>query len=218
MKIAAIKNHPAEGLGYIEQILNDKGIEFEYIEAYKEMKEVDCDAIIILGGPMGVYEADKYPFLKREMEYIRKTFREKPILGICLGAQLIAAALGAKVYPFVKEVGWRKVVRVSKHEVFDGLPDELEVFQWHGDTFDLPEGARLIYAGDEVRNQAFVLERAVAIQFHLEMTLELIRDWLEKSKLKEEEKTLILQESVEKIEEHNRICELFMSNFINFIH
>ncbi len=216
MKLAAIKNHPDEGLGYIEEILNNKGIEFEYIEAYKQQELPECDAIIILGGPMGVYESEKYPYLKWEMDIISKLYNSRPILGICLGAQLIAASLGSKVYPYKKEVGWCTVKRVKSHEVFEGLPDVMEVFQWHGDTFDLPEGADLIYTGDLVKNQCFVAEKAVAMQFHLEMTYDLIKKWLEKSDLSEGEKEKILEESKEKIGEHNKLCEKFIDNFIKF--
>ncbi len=217
MRIAAIKNHPDEGLGYIEDILKEKGIEFIYIEAYDRTELVESDALIILGGPMGVYEADKYPYLKWEMDLISKVYAKMPVLGICLGAQLIAAALGARVYPYIKEIGCRYVEKVSEHELFANLPEKMEVFQWHGDTFDLPENAKLVYAGEEVKNQCFVAGKAIAMQFHLEMTYELIKSWLEKSKLKEDEKKRILEESKEKIKNHNKLCEKFMDNFVEFI-
>ena len=103
---------------------------------------------------MGVYEADKYPFLRWEMDVIRKNYTKKPILGVCLGAQLIAGALGSRVYPYIREIGWRTVEKVS--ERFD-LPPKIEVFQWHGDTFDLPQNAELIYAGKEVETSALLL-------------------------------------------------------------
>ncbi len=211
MIVAAIKNHPTEELGYIEEVFRRKGIEYYYVEAYEKTEIGDFDALVILGGPMGVYEADKYPFLNWEIELIAKNYREKPILGICLGAQLIAAALGSKVYPYIKEIGWRRVRRVSDAP----LPEEIEVFQWHRDTFDLPSDARLIYIGDEVRNQCFVAGKAFALQFHVEMTLEMIEDWVSKSKLSEEEKEKILSESKRKIEEHNRLCELFVDAFLS---
>ncbi len=157
---------------------------------------------------MGVYEADKYPFLSWEMDVIRKNYTKKPILGVCLGAQLIAGALGSRVYPYIREIGWRTVEKVS--ERFD-LPPKIEVFQWHGDTFDLPQNAELIYAGKEVRNQCFITGKAIAMQFHVEMTLELIEKWLSTEKtLSDDEKRKILEESKDKIEEYHKLCEKFV--------
>ncbi|MBO8179474.1 MAG: gamma-glutamyl-gamma-aminobutyrate hydrolase family protein [Archaeoglobus sp.] len=210
MIIAAIKNHPAEGLGYLEEIFSKEGVEFYYVEAYSNPKIADFDALVILGGPMGVYEAEKYPFLKWEMELVRKMYRDKPVFGICLGAQLIAAALGARVYPYIREVGWRKVRRIADVP----LPEEIEVFQWHGDTFDLPENARLIYEGEEVRNQCFIVDKAFAMQFHIEMTFELIEKWVSREKtLSEDEKRKIIEESREKIKAHNELCKKFVEFF-----
>ncbi|AIG98156.1 type 1 glutamine amidotransferase [Archaeoglobus fulgidus] len=211
MIFAAIKNHPAEGLGYLEEVLSREGVDYYYVEAYSETKMADFDAIVILGGPMGVYEAEKYPFLKWEMDLIRKTYREKPVMGICLGAQLIAASLGGRVYPYIREIGWRRVRRVADVP----LPDEIEVFQWHGDTFDLPRNAELIYEGEEVKNQCFIAEKALGLQFHVEMTLELIEKWVSKDKtLSEEEKKRIVEESREKIKAHNELCEKFVEFFL----
>ncbi len=210
MIVAAIKNHPAEGLGYLEEVFSREGVDFFYVEAYSDTKIADFDALVILGGPMGVYEAEKYPFLNWEMKLIRKTYREKPVLGICLGAQLIAAALGGRVYPYIREIGWRRVRRVADVP----LPDEIDVFQWHGDTFDLPENAELIYEGDEVKNQCFLCDKALALQFHVEVTLELIEKWVSSEKtLGEEEKKKIIEESKRKIEDHNRLCEKFVDFF-----
>lgn len=212
MKVAAIKNHPAEGLGYIEDVFKDRGIEYYYVEAYREMQLGEFDALVILGGPMGVYEAEKYPFLRWEMDLIRNNYKDKPVLGICLGAQLIAAALGGRVYKYIREIGWKKVWKVSDRF---NLPDVIEVFQWHGDTFDLPN-AELIYAGKDVKNQCFVVEKAIGMQFHVEMTLELIEDWVSNPKagLSSEERKRILKESERKIEEHNRLCEDFVDLFL----
>ncbi|WP_202320505.1 type 1 glutamine amidotransferase [Archaeoglobus neptunius] len=213
MKVAAIKNHPAEGLGYIETVFEKRGVEYYYVEAYENASIDEFDALVILGGPMGVYEADKYPFLKWEMELIRKIYSEKPIFGICLGAQLIAAALGGRVYPHIREVGWKKVRKVSSAVPF---PEEIEVFQWHGDTFDLPEGAELIYEGDEVTNQGFIAGKALAIQFHVEMTLDLIEKWLSDSRsLSDDEKKRIMEESREKISEHQELCRKFVDFFLS---
>jgi len=210
MIIAVIKNHPAEGLGYIEEIFSREGVEFYYVDAYANAKISDFDALIILGGPMGVYEAEKHPFLKWEMELVRQNYKDKPVFGICLGAQLIAASLGARVYPFIREIGWRKVRRVAEAP----LPEEIEVFQWHGDTFDLAENARLIYEGEDVRNQCFIAGKAFAVQFHIEITFDIIEKWvLREKKLSEEEKWRIIEESREKIKAQNELCEKFVEFF-----
>ncbi len=185
-------------------------MEFYYVEAYSNAKIADFDALVILGGPMEVYEAEKYPFLKWEMRLIRQTYKDKPVFGICLGAQLIAAALGARVYPYIREVGWRKVRRVADVP----LPEEIEVFQWHGDTFDLPENARLIYEGEEVKNRCFIVDKAFAIQFHIEMTFDLIEKWVSREKtLSEDEKRKIIEESIGSLPNHisANLCSTFFS-------
>ncbi len=208
MKILAIKNHRAEGLGYIEESLKNKGIDFEYCEAWNGERKTEGDAYIILGGPMGVYESDKYDFLRWEMDLIRNE-RSKPVFGICLGAQLIAGAYGARVYPHIKEIGWFEVEKVDEDPIFEGIPDRIEVFQWHGDTFELPENSKLIFRGDKVINQGFRINNAIGIQFHLEMTLELIEEWVKTTDGVPES---IIDESRDKIEEHNRLCEIMVDN------
>ena len=213
MKILAIKNHRAEGLGYIEEVLKDRGVDFEYCEAWNGERKTEGDAYIILGGPMGVYESNKYDFLKWEMDLIGDE-KDKLILGICLGAQLIAGAYGKRVYPHIKEIGWFEVEKVAEDPIFEGIPDRIEVFQWHGDTFDLPDNATLIFRGDQVQNQGFRVKNAVGIQFHLEMTLDLIEEWVRTTEGVDES---IIDESKDKIEEHNRLCEIMVENLIREI-
>jgi len=107
-------------------------------------------------------------------------------------------------------MGWRKVRRVADAP----LPEEIEVFQWHGDTFDLPENARLIYEGEEVRNQCFIAGKAFAMQFHIEMTFDLIEKWVSREKtLSEDEKRKIIEESREKVKAQNKLCERFVEFF-----
>jgi GMP synthase (glutamine-hydrolysing) len=134
------------------------------------------DLLIVLGGPMGVRDVKKYPWLKEEKKFIRKAIKEnKKVLGICLGAQLIASALGAKVYKGKeKEIGWFDVFRSPEagqtpfHRV---LPVSMKVFHWHGDTFEIPGGAKKLAGNSLYPNQGFAWEeRVLALQFHLEMT------------------------------------------------
>ena len=218
MKVVAIQHVPTEPMGYIEDILKEKGIEYEYVKVYEtnEVKVSDATHIVIMGGPMGVYEEKEYPFLVQEKELIKQAIKSGiPILGICLGAQLIASALGKNVYPYKRELGWFEVKKYEDDEVVRDLPDRLIVFQWHNDTFDLPDGAKLLYFGDEVRNQAFRFEKAIGLQFHLEMTPELVKTWVENEKnISEDEKHKILLESEKYIAISNEYCKKLVESFL----
>lgn len=143
----------------------------------------DWDNLIILGGPMAVYEPEDNPWLVDELGLIRKAISEDfPTLGICLGSQLIAAAGGAEVYPGTRrEAGWGEVTlteAAGDDALFAGLASPMPVFQLHGDTFDLPEGAVRLAANVHYTNQAFRLGSNIyGLQFHVEVTAGLIREW-----------------------------------------
>jgi len=131
--------------------------------------------VVILGGPMNVYEEEKYPFLRDELALIESCVKKNvKLLGLCLGGQLIARALGAKVTKNpVKEIGWfdlRLTVAGKSSPLFTGLPGRFKVFQWHGDTFDIPEGSLHLADSELCKNQAFLYDnRALALQFHMEI-------------------------------------------------
>jgi GMP synthase-like glutamine amidotransferase len=127
------------------------------------------DMLIIMGGPMGVYEEAQWPWMKAEKAFIKQAVDAgKMVLGICLGSQLLAEALGAKVYPnTVKEIGFFPV-SVINDGLTAHLPNDWMVFHWHGDTFDLPEGAVLLASSAVCKNQAFRKGRCVGLQFHPE--------------------------------------------------
>jgi GMP synthase-like glutamine amidotransferase len=216
MKVLAFQHYPTEPMGYIEDILRDRGIEFEYIKLYKEKidrsKVEDATHLVFMGGPMGVY--DDYQFLSEEKEIIKSVYRKKPVIGICLGAQLIASALGGRVYPYKKELGWFEVEKVFNDVVVNDLPEKMTVFQWHGDTFTLPEDSILLYRGHFVENQAFRAEKALALQFHLEVTEKIVRTWLEDENMKESEKRKILEDTEYYVDEANKLCEKLIDNFL----
>jgi GMP synthase-like glutamine amidotransferase len=134
----------------------------------------DIDGLIVMGGPMGVRDEDRYPWLEPEKALIAETIAlRRPVLGICLGAQLIAAVLGAKVYPnAAKEIGWFPVTRTpaaAGHRLGRHLPERFTAFHWHGDTFDLPKGAVHLAQSAACRHQAFAFgQNVLALQFHLE--------------------------------------------------
>jgi GMP synthase (glutamine-hydrolysing) len=142
----------------------------------------DCDLLVVLGGPIGAYEEDKYPFLADEIAIIEKRLNfARPALGICLGAQLFARALHARVFPGpAKEIGWAPVTLTSEGKrspirFLDGVP----LLHWHGDTFDLPEGAQLLASTAVCQNQAFSYGKSVlAFQFHPEASAKGFERWL----------------------------------------
>ena len=143
------------------------------------------DWLIIMGGPMNIYEEAAYPWLKEEKEFIRRAIdSEKTVIGICLGSQLIADALGAKVFRNgEREIGWFDVelsVEAEKNRIFHGLGRKFETFHWHGDTFDIPANAIRIGSSEGCRNQGFIyFDKVFALQFHLETTRPLLQEMLD---------------------------------------
>lgn len=142
----------------------------------------DFAGTIVMGGPMGAYEDDEHPWLTAEKRMLREAVEAgHPVWGVCLGAQLLAAALGARVYPGPQaEVGLLDVElteAAAADPVFGAAPRRFPTLQWHGDTFDLPEGATLLASSPAYENQAFSYARAYALQFHLEVSPELAAEW-----------------------------------------
>lgn len=142
------------------------------------------DFLVVLGGPMGVYEEGEHPWLPSEKVALKAALDAgKPVLGLCLGAQLLADALGAKVAPGAhREIGWWPVERVhaaAVHPVAACFPERFSTFHWHGDTFAIPDGATPLFRSAACANQGFVWkDRAVALQFHPEITPEAISAWI----------------------------------------
>lgn len=136
----------------------------------------DFEMLVVMGGPMGIYDERDYPWLIPEKVFVRAAIAaSKPVLGICLGAQLLADVLGAQVKPNMeKEIGWFPVTRTDTVPGgLDFLPKKQTVFHWHGDTFDIPAKAVRLYSSAGCRNQAFLYQdRVLALQFHLETTLD----------------------------------------------
>ena len=188
MLVLIIKHIEIEGPGLIEYCLKQGNIPYQVLNLSMGAhfpKLDDLTHIVILGGPMNVYEEDRYPFLREEDLFIKESIqRGKSILGICLGAQLIAKALGAKVYKAsVKEIGWYDVSLTkegSKDPFFSYLPKTFPVFQWHEDTFEIPKAGKFIATSTSVPHQAFRYgEKVYGLQFHLEVMEEMIHDWME---------------------------------------
>ncbi len=167
-----------EGLGSMEEWLQKKvhNLSCTRLWAGDTLPSPDTfDGLIVMGGPMGIYDHDEYPWLPEEKEFLRKVVDQKiPIVGICLGAQLLADVLGAEVSANPeKEIGWFPVTRTDDvpESLVSVLPEELIVFHWHGDTFSLPDKAVRLYSSEGCLNQAFLYEEHVlGLQFHLETT------------------------------------------------
>lgn len=171
----AIRHVAFEDLGTLGDVLANRGFDISYVEAGRDDFAAvgDPDLLVVLGGPIGVYEADAYPFLTAETKLIEARLRaEKPIIGICLGAQLMAQALGARVYPSgVKEIGWARIAltEAGRGSCLAALSDT-PVLHWHGDTFELPAGATHLASSAMVTHQAYAWGRAaLALQFHVEV-------------------------------------------------
>lgn len=176
MRIQVLQHAAFEGLGSIEPWLEARKAEIGYTRFFENpvLPAPDAaDMIILMGGPMSVHEEEAFPWLAAEKHFIRAAAgRGIPMLGICLGAQLIAHAMGARVYRNrVKEIGWFPVRSVSAPEGCLHLPASCTAFHWHGETFDLPAGAQHLARSEACANQAFQLNRnIVGLQFHLEAT------------------------------------------------
>ncbi len=190
-KILVFQHVAHEILGTLNPLLKGSGFRIRYVnfgrENYKIPELDNYDGLIVLGGPMGVNEVDKYPYLIPELKAIERAIeKEMPIFGICLGAQLIAKALGARVKKNkMKEIGWYDVMP-TKEGVDDNLISQLskteKIFQWHGDTFDIPRCGVHLARSPRCENQAFKYgEKIYGFQFHLEVDKIMIERWLKNS-------------------------------------
>ncbi len=186
MKIIVIVHVESEGPGSLGAFLESAGAETRTVRLYAgDRLHQDLsgfDAVISMGGPMNVYEEDRYPFLSEETAFLQQTVEaDIPTLGICLGAQMIAKAARAPVTKSPKkEVGWGRVTltdRGKKDPMLKGLPASLEVLQWHGDMFHVPADGILLAASTDCPHQAFRYRNALGLQFHLEVTEQILSDW-----------------------------------------
>ncbi|MDP6149855.1 MAG: gamma-glutamyl-gamma-aminobutyrate hydrolase family protein [Gammaproteobacteria bacterium] len=187
-RLLVFQHVPHEILGTFNPLLKDAGFRIRYVNFGRtpdEQPNVDkYDGLIVLGGPMCVDQSEKYPHLETEIGAIGTAIEHgKPVFGICLGAQLIATALGARVYRNpVKEIGWYDVTPTPDGErdpLFSSFDGTQKIFQWHGDTFDIPADAVHLATSPDCTNQAFRYgDRTYGLQFHLEVDGPLVQRWL----------------------------------------
>ncbi|MBN1488514.1 MAG: type 1 glutamine amidotransferase [Phycisphaerae bacterium] len=186
MAVWILQHVETEGSGTLGEFLAVEGTEWRTVRLHcgdaLPTNVGAGDAVIAMGGPMNVDEEDRYPFLAAEKAFLRRVIEaDVPVLGVCLGAQLIARACGAAVTRSpVEEVGWGEVALTDAGRadaLFEGISSPLPVFQWHGDMFDLPVGGTLLATGTACPHQAFRVRRAWGLQFHIEATRDMIADW-----------------------------------------
>jgi GMP synthase (glutamine-hydrolysing) len=194
MNILVIMHVESEGPGSLGSFLESAGASLSQVRLFEgdSLPEdtAGLDAVISMGGPMNVYEEDAYPFLRDETNFLGRAINaDVPVLGICLGAQMIAKAAGARVTRSPKEeVGWGlvRVTDAGRNDVlFQGLPQTLEVLQWHGDMFHVPERGVLLADGTDCPHQAFRYRNAFGLQFHVEVTGEILAEWFADSPAKQ---------------------------------
>ncbi len=208
-KVLILKNVWNEGPGIIELALRELNMEYMILDYYNDGGTQYADpslysGLIIMGGPMAVYEREKYPFIEKEIELVKLFLSEnKKILGICLGAQIIAKAVGGDVYREKRsEIGFfdlyiNKTGRQDKY--FSSFPDQLKVFQWHWDTFKIPDSCQNLGVSDSFNNQIIrVNNNCYGLQFHFETDYNMIMDWLDHSKdlLKQQKQTILKEATV----------------------
>ncbi len=230
--ILYLKHVDIEGPETIAPFFEKNGYSSQVLELYNNsvfpQKLDGIDGVICLGGPMNVYEEDKYPFLKDENVFIQSLLDAQiPFLGICLGAQLLAKAAGAKVTRSpVEEIGWRTVKLTDDgllDPIFKGLGRELFVYQWHGDTFAIPQNGKWLVKGADCPRQALkVGPCAYGFQFHIEITDKSIREWSEEyfknsPSLLLEKKDMMLKVYAENKVLFEKEAQIIYSNFLKII-
>ncbi len=231
MRIHYLQHVHFEGLGYIETWLKENKYQISvtrfYEHNYRLPSTAEIDALIVMGGPMGVYDEARYSWLEEEKTFIRECIQTgKKVLGICLGAQLIAACLDAKVDKAKhKEIGWFPVMPTAKctqlswfYDLFKNNPI---VFHWHGDKFDIPDGSSSFLNSQANNNQAFFYgDNVIALQFHLEVTAQTIEQMLENGQ-HELSNTPYIQTEQEirngaiNIQQCNEMMSIILSKWVN---
>ncbi len=216
MRIHYIQHIHFEGPGAIEDWCQARGHQISGTRIFKNEPLPalgEFDFLVIMGGPMGVADIDEYPWLREEKRFLKEvTGHGKPVLGICLGAQLLSECLGGEVRKNPeKELGWHPVSLTPlgwNSPIFGGLPGTFPALHWHGDTFSIPPGAHHIASSEGCHNQAFALDnRIVGLQFHLEVTTEGLQGLIEASQGELEQDGRYIQDPQEILGRNDLITE-----------
>ena len=216
--VLLVQNTRIEGSGYLGELLQYDGFDITSINAKHEIiPNKKFSLVVILGAPESAN--DDLPYLRAEQQLIKNSVEKNiPVLGICLGSQLIAKTFGAKIYSGPKkEIGFYNDLKISSDSTFfSGFQNPFTVFHWHGDTFDLPQGALRLASSEHYPNQAFQYKSAIGLQFHLEVNEEMVNLWLDNTKEKLQKISYINpQEIRSEINENISIVKSNMKNFYN---
>ena len=216
--VLLVQNTRIEGSGYLGELLHEDGFNITSVNAkHEKLPDKDFSLVVILGAPESAN--DELSYLQAEQQLIKKSVeRNTPVLGICLGSQLIAKTFGAKVYGGSrKEIGFYNDLKIfDDSPFFSGFQNPFTVFHWHGDTFDLPEGAIRLASSEHYLNQAFQYKSAVGLQFHLEVNEEMVNLWLDKTEEKLQKISYIDPQKIRsEINENISIVKSNMKNFYN---
>jgi len=225
MKILSLQHVEFESPAHITSIAQNRNYQLRKLKLYEEDLTIshDYDVLLIMGGPMNILDEESFPWLKKEKYFIKEAINKgKIVLGICLGSQLIASCLGAKVYKTSqKEIGWFPVCKSEDIPSLEFLPDIFTSFHWHGDTFDLPHGAQKLYSSDVTKNQAFVYnERVFAFQFHMEMDREGLSGLIAncRAELNGEGNIMDEEEIIKGIDQYSYYNHRTMENIFKYFH
>ena len=216
--VLLVQNTRVEGSGYLGELLTDDGFDITSINAkHESLPENNFSLVVILGAPESAN--DDLSYLKAEQQLIKNSVeRNIPVLGICLGSQLIAKTFGAKIYRGTrKEIGFYSDLKISSNSsLFSGFKNPFTVFHWHGDTFDLPEDAVRLASSKYYENQAFQYKSAVGLQFHLEVNETMVNLWLDNTEKKLKEISYINPQQIRSdVNENISIVKSNMKNFYN---
>jgi GMP synthase-like glutamine amidotransferase len=216
--VLLVQNTQIEGSGYLGDLLKEDGFDIQSVHAKHEaLPEKKFSLVVVLGAPESAN--DDLPYLQKEQKLIKQCVEQNiPVLGICLGSQLIAKTFGGKVYRGPKkEIGfYSDLIPHSNSSLFSGFENPFTVFHWHGDTFDLPEGATRLVSSENFQNQAFQFKSAVGLQFHLEVNEEMVNLWLDKTEEKLQTIPYIDPQKIRSdIDENISIVKTNMRNFYN---
>jgi len=216
--VLVVQNTRIESSGYLGELLSRDGFDITSINAKHEIiPNKKFSLVVILGAPESAN--DDFPYLIEEQELIKNSVNDDiPVLGICLGSQLIAKTFGAKIYSGPKkEIGFYNDLKISSDSTFfSGFQNPFTVFHWHGDTFDLPQGALRLASSEHYPNQAFQYKSAIGLQFHLEVNEEMVNLWLDNTEEKLQKISYINpQEIRSEINENISIVKSNMKNFYN---
>lgn len=227
MRAHYLQHVPFEGLGSIEAWLQDAGYQITCSQLYNSEdfpRVEDIDLLVIMGGPMSVNDENVYPWLVEEKKFIKNIIEAgTSTLGICLGAQLIANSMGSNVFPNAeKEIGWFPIhaSKSAGNDIFQ-FPEGIEVFHWHGETFNLPQGAVQIAESKGCKNQAFQIgDNVIGLQFHLETTSDSAQAIVDHCRNELVEGRYIQTENRILSASHERYSSIneLMSNVLEYIH